>query len=55
MSEKSKSHGRLAIRPSLKPRVLMTDTPELENAWTVKVITLFPESFSRCFRSLINW
>ena len=45
MSEKSKSHGRLAIRPSLKPRVLMTDTPELENAWTVKVITLFPESF----------
>ena len=45
MSEKSKSHGRLAIRPSLKPRVLMTDTPELENAWTVTVITLFPESF----------
>ena len=45
MSEKSKSHGRLAIRPSLKPRVLMTNTPELENAWTVKVITLFPEAF----------
>lgn len=45
MSEKTKSHGRLAIRPSLKPRALMTDTPELENAWTVKVITLFPEAF----------
>lgn len=45
MSEKTKSHGRLAIRPSLKPRALMTDTPEFENAWTVKVITLFPEAF----------
>ena len=45
MSEKTKSHGRLAIRPSLKPRALMTDTPELENAWTVKVISLFPEAF----------
>ena len=45
MSEKTKSHGRLAIRPSLKPRALMTDTPELQNAWTVKVITLFPEAF----------
>ena len=45
MSEKTKSHGRLAIRPSLKPRALMTDTPELENAWTVKEITLFPEAF----------
>ena len=45
MSEKSKSHGRLAIRPSLKPRVLMTDTPDIVGVWKAKVITLFPEAF----------
>ncbi|MCP5086139.1 MAG: tRNA (guanosine(37)-N1)-methyltransferase TrmD [Rhodobacteraceae bacterium] len=41
----TRSHGRLAVRPSLKPRELMTDTPELANAWKAKIITLFPEAF----------
>lgn len=40
-----RSHGRLSIRPSAKPRELMTDRPELVGAWTAKVITLFPELF----------
>jgi tRNA (guanine37-N1)-methyltransferase len=41
----AKSHGRLAVRPSLKPRELMTDTPDIQGAWKVKIITLFPELF----------
>lgn len=46
MSDKhSKSHGRLAIRPSLKPRELMTPTPDIVGVWKAKVITLFPEAF----------
>lgn len=46
MSDKpAKSHGRLALRPSLKPRELMTDTPDIQGAWKVKIITLFPELF----------
>ena len=40
-----RSHGRLSIRPSLKPRDLMAETPRLKGAWTAKVITLFPEAF----------
>ncbi len=45
MTLPTKSHGRLAIGPSLRPRALMTDQPELAGAWTAKVITLFPETF----------
>ena len=46
MSEdKPRSHGRLSIRPSLKPRDLMAETPRLAGAWTAKVVTLFPEVF----------
>jgi tRNA (guanine37-N1)-methyltransferase len=46
MSDKlTKSHGRLAVRPSLKPRELMTNTPDIHGSWKVKVITLFPELF----------
>lgn len=41
----NKSHGRLAVRPSLKPRELMTNRPDIAGAWTAKVITLFPEAF----------
>lgn len=40
-----KSHGRLSISASLKPRALMTPTPRLKGAWTAKVITLFPNAF----------
>ncbi|MFT4716520.1 MAG: tRNA (guanine37-N1)-methyltransferase [Paracoccaceae bacterium] len=45
MVRPSKSHGRLSISATLKPRELMTDTPELANAWRAKIITLFPEAF----------
>ncbi|WP_264212076.1 tRNA (guanosine(37)-N1)-methyltransferase TrmD [Leisingera thetidis] len=41
----SRSHGRKAIRPTLKPRELMTPTPELAGVWKAKVITLFPSAF----------
>lgn len=41
----TKSHGRLSIGASLKPRELMTDKPVLKEAWTAKVITLFPSAF----------
>ncbi|APZ52992.1 tRNA (guanosine(37)-N1)-methyltransferase TrmD [Salipiger abyssi] len=45
MSDAPKSHGRKAIRPSLKPRELMTERPELARAWTAQIVTLFPEAF----------
>ena len=45
MTDKPKSHGRITVRPALKPRELMTNTPELAGAWKAKVITLFPEAF----------
>lgn len=41
----TKSHGRKAISASLRPRTLMSETPELHGAWRAKVITLFPEEF----------
>ncbi|MFZ1726698.1 MAG: tRNA (guanosine(37)-N1)-methyltransferase TrmD, partial [Albidovulum sp.] len=44
-AEKPKSHGRLAVSPSLKPRELMTATPRIKGAWTARIITLFPEAF----------
>ncbi len=40
----TKSHGRLTIRPSLKPRELITE-PQVKGAWTVNIVTLFPEAF----------
>ena len=40
-----RSHGRLSIRPTLRPRELVTDTPDLAGAWCAKVLTLFPEVF----------
>ena len=41
----TKSHVRLSISASLKPRALVTDTPRLKGAWTAKIITLFPSAF----------
>ena len=38
----NKSHGRLAVRPTLRPRELMTNTPDLAGVWKAKVITCFP-------------
>ncbi len=45
MTSPTKSHGRLSISATMKPRELMTDVPDLANAWRAKVITLFPEAF----------
>jgi len=41
----SKAIGRKSIRPTLKPRELMTHTPDLAGAWTAQIITLFPQAF----------
>lgn len=41
----TKSHGRVAVRPSRKPTELIQDRPDLAGAWRAKVITLFPNSF----------
>ncbi|MDJ0824678.1 MAG: tRNA (guanosine(37)-N1)-methyltransferase TrmD [Rhodobacter sp.] len=45
MKTPTKSHGRLSISASPRPRALMSDRPELQGAWTAKVITLFPQAF----------
>ncbi|MFD1911595.1 tRNA (guanosine(37)-N1)-methyltransferase TrmD [Halodurantibacterium flavum] len=45
MTDAPKSHGRLSISASIKPRELMTDTPRIKGAWTARIITLFPEAF----------
>ncbi len=45
MSAPSKSHGRLSIDASNRPRDLMSDRPALKGAWTAKIITLFPDVF----------
>src|SRR5512137_3025285 len=44
-SDTPRSHGRLKITASLKPRDLMEEPRVLKHAWTAKVITLFPEAF----------
>jgi tRNA (guanine37-N1)-methyltransferase len=45
MTDAPKSHGRLSIAASLRPRELMQDRPELAGAWKVKVLTLYPDAF----------
>lgn len=40
-----KSHGRKAIRPTLKPASLMDEAPDLVGVWQARIITLFPETF----------
>ncbi|MGR3571637.1 tRNA (guanosine(37)-N1)-methyltransferase TrmD [Brevirhabdus sp.] len=41
----SKSHGRLRIAASARPRELMSDTPDLAGTWKARVITLLPDAF----------
>ncbi len=41
----NKSHGRLSIAASLKPRELMQNNPRLAHTWTAQIITLFPNAF----------
>lgn len=40
-----KSHGRLSISASAKPRELMVSNPRLAGVWTAKIISLFPDAF----------
>ncbi len=40
-----RSHGRLTISASLRPRDLMDGPPRVKGAWAAKIITLFPEAF----------
>ncbi len=40
-----KSHGRLSIIASAKPRDLMEEPRLVKGAWVAKVITLFPDAF----------
>lgn len=44
MSDTPKSHGRLSVKPSLRPRALMEE-PRIRDAWTASIVTLFPEAF----------
>lgn len=41
----NRSHGRLSISASRRPRDLMDGPPEVAGAWEARVITLFPEAF----------
>ena len=41
----TRSHRRLSIAASVRPRELMTERPRLARAWTARVVTLFPELF----------
>lgn len=45
MPTQGKSHGRLTIQASLKPRDLMEEPRIVKGAFTARVITLFPEAF----------
>ncbi|MEM8536842.1 MAG: tRNA (guanosine(37)-N1)-methyltransferase TrmD [Pseudomonadota bacterium] len=45
MTRTPKSAGRIAVRPTLQPRELMTDAPDLAGSWTAQIITLFPQAF----------
>jgi tRNA (guanine37-N1)-methyltransferase len=45
MTTPSKSHGRKAIRPTLTPRSLMEEAPDLVGVWQARIVTLFPETF----------
>lgn len=41
----TKSYGRKSIGATLKPRELMVDRPDLAQAWTAQILTLFPGTF----------
>jgi len=41
----SRIHGRISVRPSLKPRDLIEEPLVVKGAWAAKVITLFPDAF----------
>ncbi|NIY70945.1 tRNA (guanosine(37)-N1)-methyltransferase TrmD [Marivivens donghaensis] len=41
----NKSSGRRVMRPTLKPRDLLTEQPEWHGVWTAQIITLLPDAF----------
>jgi len=45
MTKPPRSAGRIAVQATVKPRELMTDTPDIAGIWTAKIITLFPQAF----------
>ena len=45
MTDRPRSHGRLAISATAQPRDLMAEPRRLAGAWSARVITLFPEAF----------
>ena len=45
MTKPPRSAGRIADQATVKPRELMTDTPDIAGIWTAKIITLFPQAF----------
>ncbi|KQI72301.1 tRNA (guanine-N1)-methyltransferase [Loktanella sp. 5RATIMAR09] len=45
MTKPPRAAGRIAVRPTLQPRELMTDTPDIAGAWMAQIITLFPQAF----------
>lgn len=44
-SPSQRSHGRKTMRPTLVPRDLMAESPELARVWKAQVITLLPDAF----------
>lgn len=42
---KGKSHGRLSVQLSAKPRDLMAEPPQVKGSWRARIVTLFPEAF----------
>ncbi len=45
MGKAPRSHGRLSVGASARPRSLMDGPPQLAGAWEARVLTLFPEMF----------
>ena len=45
MTKAPRAAGRIAVQPTLRPRELLTDAPELAGTWTAKLLTLFPQAF----------
>ena len=45
MTDRPKSHGRLSISASLRPRDLVAAPGRVKGAWAARIVTLFPEAF----------
>jgi tRNA (guanine37-N1)-methyltransferase len=45
MTTPNKSYGRKTLHPTMKPRSLMDEQPNLTGVWQARIITLFPETF----------